>query len=340
MYLSVYVPRLQYAAGIVGYVHQQLGLPVASTAPLGKITDGFSAAVRRFAREQSVPWVDFIKGQREDEVMHEHLAAFEAAGHREGVLFIGRAQEKTALFRTEKRRDAEYRLSDLYAMRWNPVVGGEDFEHDPTQRLHILPESERAYESGALSEDIRAEQDKLGWADTLVVQFPMWWFGPPAILKGWFDRLFVQGFAQGVLDPHTGRALRYGDGGLAGKRAIVLVTVGAGGATTGPRGIHGDINEILFPLQHGTLWYSGMSVVPPFVVNGANRVSEAAYRSVVLELRRRLLSLATSATIPFRHQNLGDSTSILCCARNSRRVNSASRCTGRKNRFLKAGRQQ
>ena len=46
MYCNVYVPQLQYAAGIVGYLHHQLGLPVASTAPLGKITDAFSAAMR------------------------------------------------------------------------------------------------------------------------------------------------------------------------------------------------------------------------------------------------------------------------------------------------------
>lgn len=107
MYLNVYVPQLQYAAGIVGYVHRQLGLPIASTAPLGKITDAFSAAMRRFAVDQGVPWVDFVKGQRKDDVMHEHLARFEAAGHQEGVLFIGRAQEKTTLFRTEKRRNSE-----------------------------------------------------------------------------------------------------------------------------------------------------------------------------------------------------------------------------------------
>lgn len=49
MYLNVYVPGLQYAPGLVAYVHQQLGLPVASTAPLARITDRFSAAVHRFA---------------------------------------------------------------------------------------------------------------------------------------------------------------------------------------------------------------------------------------------------------------------------------------------------
>ncbi|MCA1673111.1 MAG: hypothetical protein LC799_13240, partial [Actinobacteria bacterium] len=106
MYLNVYVPQLQYPAGLVGFVHRQLGLPIASTAPLGKISDGFSAAIRRFARDQQVPWVDFARGQRKDDVMHEHLASFTAE---EGVLFVGRAQEKNSVFRTEKRRNAEGR---------------------------------------------------------------------------------------------------------------------------------------------------------------------------------------------------------------------------------------
>jgi hypothetical protein len=103
MYLNVYVPQLQYAAGLVGFVHRQLGLPIASTAPLAPISEGFGEAMRAFARQWGVPWVDFVKGQRKDEVMHQHLAAFTAT---EGVLFIGRAQEKTGVFRTEKRRDA------------------------------------------------------------------------------------------------------------------------------------------------------------------------------------------------------------------------------------------
>jgi hypothetical protein len=107
MYLNVYVPGLQYAPGLVAYVHRQLGLPVASTAPLAKITDAFAAAVHRFSAQHQIPWVDFVKGQRKDDVMHDYLAAFEQAGHRQGVVFIGRAQEKTTLFRTEKRRDSE-----------------------------------------------------------------------------------------------------------------------------------------------------------------------------------------------------------------------------------------
>jgi len=59
MFLNVYVPKLQYPAGLVGYVHRRLGLPIASTAPLAKITDAFSLAVHRFAYDKQThghPW--------------------------------------------------------------------------------------------------------------------------------------------------------------------------------------------------------------------------------------------------------------------------------------------
>jgi hypothetical protein len=78
-------------------------MPVASTAVLAPITRAFVNAVHDFARDRQIPWVDFAKGQRKDDVAHEYLAAFEAAGGTEGVLFVGRAQEKTSLFRTHRR---------------------------------------------------------------------------------------------------------------------------------------------------------------------------------------------------------------------------------------------
>src|SRR3546814_8235841 len=87
----IYVPQLQYAAGIVGYVHQQLGLPIASTAPLGKITDAFSRAIRRYAADQNVPWVDFVKGQRKDDIMHEHLRSEEHTSELQSLMRISYA---------------------------------------------------------------------------------------------------------------------------------------------------------------------------------------------------------------------------------------------------------
>ena len=106
MYCNVYQPRLQHVGGVVGYVRHHLGLPVPSTVPLGAISDRFIKQVHAFAATHQVPWVDFDKGQRKDDVMHDQLAVFEASGRTEGVLFVGRAQEKTTVFRTEKRRNA------------------------------------------------------------------------------------------------------------------------------------------------------------------------------------------------------------------------------------------
>lgn len=200
----------------------------------------------------------------------------------------------------------EVRESDLYAMNWNPVVSQADFGRDTDERLDVLTASEDALNSGTLSDDIRSEQAKLLWADTVVFQFPLWWFGPPAILKGWFDRLFVQGFAQTVIDPATGRARRYGDGGLVGRRALVITTIGAKAATTGPRGIHGDVNDLLFPLLHGTIWYTGMAALRPFVVNSALKVTDEQYATLATELTQRLAALPDEEPIPYRAQTGGD----------------------------------
>jgi hypothetical protein len=105
--LNLYVPTLQHPRALVGYVHTQLGLPIASTAPLAAVSARFEKAIGAFAAAQGIPVVHLIKGQRKDDVAHEYLKGFLASGRREGVLFIGRAQEKAPVFRTEKRRAAD-----------------------------------------------------------------------------------------------------------------------------------------------------------------------------------------------------------------------------------------
>ncbi|GAA3936910.1 NAD(P)H-dependent oxidoreductase [Actinomadura viridis] len=197
------------------------------------------------------------------------------------------------------------RQSDLYAMGWDPVVRAADYGHDPRERLLVGAVSQHAHATGGLSEDIRGEHDKIAWADALVLQFPLWWFGMPAILKGWFDRVFVQGFAFGLKDAE-GRTLRYGDGGLTGKRAMVVVTAGARASGLRGRGVHGDMEELLFPLHHGTLWYTGMSVLPPLVVPGADRLDGARFGDWAACLRERLRGLGTDEPIAFRRELGGD----------------------------------
>lgn len=74
--------------------------------------------------------------------------------------------------------------------------------------------------SGGRSE----EQRKLLAADAVILLFPLWWFGMPAIMKGWFDRVWARGLAYGY--KNAGNAHRYGEGGFAGKRALLAVSVG------------------------------------------------------------------------------------------------------------------
>ena len=104
MYLNVYVPQLQYDTGLVHYIHRQMGKPVASTAVLAPVTKAFVTAVHGYARDHHIPWVDFVKGQRKDDIAQQFLTACDGS---EQVLFIGRAQEKTTLFRTHKRHRAD-----------------------------------------------------------------------------------------------------------------------------------------------------------------------------------------------------------------------------------------
>jgi hypothetical protein len=102
MYLNVYVPRLQTEQGIVWFFRDHRGQPLPSGALMSPISRGFVAALEAFAAKQGVSLVQFHKGQRKDAVMAEHLRAFDKD---EGIVFIGKAQEKTSVFRTEKRRN-------------------------------------------------------------------------------------------------------------------------------------------------------------------------------------------------------------------------------------------
>jgi len=109
MYCNLYVPQLQRPEGIVGFIRGHLGQPIASTAVIAPMSRDFVTRLGAFADARDIPRVDFARGQRKDDVMHEHLTRFQAAGRTEGVLFIGRAQEKNTVFRTEKRRAADGR---------------------------------------------------------------------------------------------------------------------------------------------------------------------------------------------------------------------------------------
>jgi hypothetical protein len=102
MYLNVYVPQLQRELGVVSFFRFHRGHPFASSALMQPMTERFIARIQDFVQEQHVPLVSFEKHQRKDEVMKEYLGKFTGT---EGVLFVGKAQEKTAVFQTQRRKD-------------------------------------------------------------------------------------------------------------------------------------------------------------------------------------------------------------------------------------------
>src|SRR6266403_3931437 len=101
MYLNVYVPRLQTERGVVWFFREHRGQPLPSAALMSPMSRNFVAKLEGFVAEHGIPLVQFRRGERKDAVMAEHLRKF---GKDEGVVFVGKAQEKTPVFRTEKRR--------------------------------------------------------------------------------------------------------------------------------------------------------------------------------------------------------------------------------------------
>lgn len=119
MYLNVYVPKLQWPSGVVKFFCNHRGQRVASSALMGDMTNRFLLAIEQFVQREQIPVVHFQKGQRKDDIMAEHLARFHQP---EGVFLLGKAQEKTSVFRTEKRHNPRTGKSYAWIVRSTAMV--------------------------------------------------------------------------------------------------------------------------------------------------------------------------------------------------------------------------
>ena len=185
-------------------------------------------------------------------------------------------------------------VSDLYAMNWNPVASAADFgQRANPEYLTYALEQRKGAENQTIAADIRGELDKVQWADLLIFNFPIYWFSTPAILKGWFDRVLVSGLCYG--------GMRFYDrGGLKGKRAMLSITIGGKPHMLCEGGIHGDLHDMLRPILRGTLAYTGLSVLPPFVAWHVPYI-KPEQRSTILDdyrLRRQTLEQLTPLSFP------------------------------------------
>lgn len=161
-------------------------------------------------------------------------------------------------------------ISDLYTEGFDPVEGPRHYaERADSERFAPLTEQRHASERGQLPADVAREINRLERADLVILQFPLWWHAQPAIVKGWFDRVFVYG---GL---YTG-SRRYDAGHFRGKRAMLSVTTGGPRRSFLPYGRGGPIERLLWPINY-SLYYMGFDVLAPQLTYGVQGAG-IAYR--------------------------------------------------------------
>lgn len=171
-------------------------------------------------------------------------------------------------------------VTDLYAQGFNPVASKVDFSTKSNSHANYMFEQQRTMNTGAgFSPDIKAEMEKVSNADLLVVHFPLWWGGPPAILKGWFERVFAMGFAWSSEG-------RYAKGHLRGKKVLVTVSTGDPKSYYAADGMHrATVEQHLFSLLHNTLAFCGLSVIQPFVIHSTTAASREDLEAEIIRYR-------------------------------------------------------
>lgn len=160
-------------------------------------------------------------------------------------------------------------VSDLYAEGFDPVLSRRDFARTANpDYFSVQPEQMLAEESDSFSPDIQREQARVAKADMMIFFFPLWWGGPPAIVKGWFERVMSYGF--GYVD-----GARYDRGLFRGRSALVCVPVGGTSERFSAEGTYGEIRQVLWPFQHCALKYMGLTILDDFIAYAAPRVDQA-----------------------------------------------------------------
>jgi NAD(P)H dehydrogenase (quinone) len=185
----------------------------------------------------------------------------------------------------------EVKTSDLYAMHFDPVSSRKNFT-TVKDRNYFKPQLEEAYatEMNGFSPEIESEIAKIEWCDLMLWQFPLWWFGLPAIFKGWVDRVFAMGRTFG-----GGRY--YQSGVFHGKRALLSLTTGGMEDAFRKQGFNGDIAGILRPIHRGMLQFVGFDVLAPQIVYAPARLPEEERQQQLLTFSKRLQDIVNESPI-------------------------------------------
>lgn len=238
--------------------------------------------------------------------MHAHIVL----AHPESASFNGTLAEISK----QSLEDSGWQISfsNLYAMDFDPREGPHHYSDrkDP-EVFHAQTEQRHGADHENLPTEIESEIQNLLDCDLLIVHFPLWWFGMPAILKGWMDRVFVYGRMYRSV-------MRYDQGICVGKQMIACVTTGASEDSCSHNGKEGDTQlhlwPILFPFR-----YLGFEVFQPEVFHGVGGVAfienqEGGLNTLEAYSQRwteALASLGSRPTIQYNRDDEFDETKRL-----------------------------
>eukprot|EP01012_Entosiphon_sulcatum_P010780 TRINITY_DN16399_c0_g1_i1.p1 TRINITY_DN16399_c0_g1~~TRINITY_DN16399_c0_g1_i1.p1 ORF type:complete len:224 (-),score=39.78 TRINITY_DN16399_c0_g1_i1:182-853(-) len=182
----------------------------------------------------------------------------------------------------------EVKVSDLYRQNFNPVSDRSNFTSVKNPDYY-KQQAEEVYatEVNGFAPDVEEEIQKLEWADVLIFQFPLWWFGLPAILKGWCDRVFVSARIYGA-----GKILEQGV--FRGRRALVSTSTGGPEPMYRKGGMIGDVNGILRPIHRGIFEFLGYDVIEPFIAWAPAHVTDEERQATLAQWRERLSAINTA----------------------------------------------
>jgi NAD(P)H dehydrogenase (quinone) len=185
----------------------------------------------------------------------------------------------------------EVMCSDLHEMRFDPVSSRKNFTtvRDPDY-LKLQIEEMYATEMNGFSEEIESEIRKIEWCELMIWQFPLWWFGLPAVLKGWVDRVLAMGRTYG------GSRI-YQSGVFRGRRALLSLTTGGPEVAYRKGAFNGDIAGILRPIHRGMLQFVGFDVLAPQIVYGPVRLTDEQRKQALATYAERLRTIAFESPI-------------------------------------------
>jgi NAD(P)H dehydrogenase (quinone) len=180
-------------------------------------------------------------------------------------------------------------VSDLYGQGFSPTAQKWDFVTTAGGHFNYMLEQKHAARlDNAFSPDILGEIQKIQAAELIVLAAPIWWFSVPAILKGWFDRVLAMGVAW-----DSGRI--YEKGLMRGKQAMLIASGGGPADYYQANGKHkATAEQILHPINHGTLAFCGFNVHEPFAALNVLGMTEQGREKVLKDLQFRLENMLAS----------------------------------------------